>query len=67
MTAPTPSRPLVRSQKSRILEKAGLRYVAGWVKADDAPAILAQIEAQENAAAKALASSPVDGRRTRND
>lgn len=36
---------LVRSRKARILEKAGLRYVAGWVDAADARAVIDKIEA----------------------
>lgn len=54
MTAPTPDRQLIRSRKARILEKAGLRYVAGWVREADAPAILDQIDAEKPAVADAL-------------
>lgn len=36
---------LVRSRKARILEKAGLRYVAGWLDADEAQAVLDKIDA----------------------
>ena len=45
---------IIRSRKARILEKAGLRYVAGWVEAKDAPAIESQIETAKPAIAKAL-------------
>jgi hypothetical protein len=38
---------MIRSRKARHLEKAGLRYVAGWVKAEDATQITAMIEEQK--------------------
>ena len=36
---------LTRPRKARILEKAGLRYVAGWLDADEAQAVLIKIDA----------------------
>lgn len=45
---------LTRSRKARILEKAGLRYVAGWVDASEAQATEAQIEAAKPRVEEAL-------------
>jgi len=40
---------LTRPRKARILEKAGLRYVAGWLPKERAAAVQADIElAQEH-------------------
>lgn len=45
---------LVRSRKARILEKAGLRYVAGWLKDEAAKSVSEEIEATKAAVEKAL-------------
>lgn len=45
---------MVRSRKARILEKAGLRYVAGWIDAKDAPETEAKIEATKPRVEEAL-------------
>lgn len=45
---------IVRSRKARILEKAGLRYVAGWIDAKDAPDTEAKIDAAKAKIAEAL-------------
>ena len=45
---------LVRSRKARILEKAGLRHVAGWLKAEEAMPVLEQLKATQAAVEEAL-------------
>lgn len=45
---------MIRSRKARILEKAGLRYVAGWIDAKDAPATELQIDAAKPRVDEAL-------------
>ena len=45
---------MIRSRKARILEKAGMRYVAGWVKAEDAAEIIGKIEDQKPTVAEVL-------------
>ena len=45
---------LTRPRKARILEKAGLRYVAGWLPADRAAYVLSDIEAAQSAVDAAL-------------
>ena len=46
---------LTRPRKARILEKAGLRYVAGWLPEADAADVAARITATEPAVEAALA------------
>ena len=46
---------LTRPRKARILEKAGLRYVAGWLPASLVDQLQPEIEAAEKTAADALA------------
>ena len=48
--------PITRPRKQRILEKAGLRYVAGWLPADLANSLASEIEKAKNIAADALAN-----------
>ena len=45
---------IIRSRKARILEKAGLRYVAGWLPVDDAEAVAIKIAAAEKLVAAAV-------------
>jgi len=47
---------LTRPRKARILEKAGLRYVAGWLPADLAAAVQADIVLSEEYVSLALLS-----------
>lgn len=46
---------LTRTRKARFLEKAGLRYVAGWLPEADAADVAAKIVAAEPAVDAALA------------
>jgi hypothetical protein len=46
---------LTRPRKARILEKAGLRYVAGWLPASLVDQLQPEIEAAKKTAADALA------------
>lgn len=45
---------IVRSRKARILEKAGLRYVAGWLQKERAEEIKQEIEAAKPAVEEAI-------------
>ena len=47
---------LTRPRKARLLEKAGLRYVAGWLPAKLATAIQADIELAQETVNLALLS-----------
>ena len=47
--------PITRPRKRRILEKAGLRYVAAWLPADMADSLAPEIEKAEIIAAVAIA------------
>ena len=47
--------PITRPRKQRILEKAGLRYVAGWLPADMANSLAPEIEKAKTIAADVLA------------
>ena len=47
---------MVRSRKARLLEKSGLRYVAGWLNAQDAAPVSEKIEAAKVAVEKVLAN-----------
>ena len=47
---------LTRPRKARILEKAGLRYVAGWVPKERAAAVQADIVLSEKYVRLALSS-----------
>ena len=46
---------ITRPRKQRILEKAGLRYVAAWLPADLVDSLAPEIEKAEIIAADALA------------
>jgi len=46
--------PLSRPRKARILEKAGLRYVAGWLPADSASTVQTDIELAQRRVTLAL-------------
>ena len=54
---------LTRPRKARILEKAGLRYVAGWLPKERAGAVQADIVLSEKYVSLALLSlgEPHDG------
>lgn len=45
---------ITRPRKARILEKAGLRYVAGWLPQEQAEAVIDKIEAAKPKVAEAL-------------
>jgi len=47
---------LTRPRKARILEKAGLRYVAGWLPVKRAVAVQDDIELAQEAVTLALAT-----------
>ena len=47
---------LTRPRKARILEKAGLRYVAGWLPTERAAAVQADIESAQETVILALAT-----------
>ena len=47
---------LTRPRKARILEKAGLRYVAGWLPTERAAAVQADIESAQEHITWALAT-----------
>ena len=51
-----PDEELTRPRKQRILEKAGLRYVAAWLPVDLADSLAPEIEKAEIIAADALAN-----------
>jgi len=47
---------LTRPRKARILEKAGLRYVAGWLPVKQAVAVQDDIELAQESVALALST-----------
>jgi len=48
---------ITRPRKARILEKAGLRYVAGWLPADSASTVQADIELAQETVTLALSTT----------
>jgi len=48
---------ITRPRKARILEKAGLRYVAGWLPAAVADAVQADIELAQGTVTLALSTT----------
>ncbi len=45
---------ITRPRRSRILEKAGLRYIAGWIGEDDAAPVAEKIESAKARVMEAL-------------
>lgn len=46
---------ITRPRKKRILEKAGLRYVAGWLPKEQAEEVLSEISAEQDRVDEILA------------